>query len=171
MKKLLLTTAIALAMGGTAVLAHHPAADIVDPEIYDMIEENISINHLEMDFEDMDNMATNDNPGQEISTSAGSGRSDAMGGDTSDVGAATEATDGVRNSGELFDGGDSTDVGSSFDTGASISGDEAEEVGEANNQLNVDNAEAELSSPGPGSASDSGSGSDSSPGSRSGRER
>ena len=66
MKKLLLTTAIALAMGSTAAFAHHPAVDFVDPEIYAQIEENISDVHIDMTFDDM-------------------GSVDVMGGDT-DVG-------------------------------------------------------------------------------------
>ena len=53
MKKLLLTTAIAMAMASTAAFAHHPAVDIVDEDVYIMIEENISDIHLEMEFDDM----------------------------------------------------------------------------------------------------------------------
>ena len=53
MKKLLLTTAIIMAMGTTAAFAHHPAADIVDPEIYAMIDENVSDVHAAMTFDDM----------------------------------------------------------------------------------------------------------------------
>ena len=53
MKKLLLTTAIIMSFGGTAAFAHHPAADIVDPDIYVMIDENVSDVHADMTFEDM----------------------------------------------------------------------------------------------------------------------
>ena len=53
MKKIVITSAIALAFGCTAALAHHPAADIVDPEIYAMIDENVSDTHAEMDLTDM----------------------------------------------------------------------------------------------------------------------
>ena len=53
MKKLLLTTAIIMAMGSTAAIAHHPAEDIVDPEIYAMIDENVSDVHAAMTFDDM----------------------------------------------------------------------------------------------------------------------
>ncbi len=66
MKKLLLTTAIAIAMGSTAAFAHHPAADVVDPDVYDMIDENVSDIHPDMTFDD-------------------------MGGDTTDVGSARES--------------------------------------------------------------------------------
>ena len=53
MKKLLLTTAIAIAFASTAAFAHHPAADIVDPEIYLMIDDNVSEVHADMEFDDM----------------------------------------------------------------------------------------------------------------------
>ena len=53
MKKLVISTAIAMAFGTTAAFAHHPAADIVDPEIYAMIDENVSDTHAEMDLTDM----------------------------------------------------------------------------------------------------------------------
>ena len=53
MKKLLLTTAIAMALASTAAFAHHPAADIVDPEIYFMIDDNVSEVHADMEFDDM----------------------------------------------------------------------------------------------------------------------
>ena len=53
MKKLLLTTAITMAMASTVAFAHHPAVDTVDEDVYDMIEENISEVHLDMTFDDM----------------------------------------------------------------------------------------------------------------------
>jgi len=53
MKKLLLTTAIAMAFASTAAFAHHPAEGIVDDDIYDMIDENVSDVHAEMTFYDM----------------------------------------------------------------------------------------------------------------------
>lgn len=53
MKKHLLTSAIALAFASTGAFAHHPAADIVDPEIYEMISENVSDVHAAMVFDDM----------------------------------------------------------------------------------------------------------------------
>ena len=86
MKKLLLTTAIAIAMSSTVAFAHHPAADIVDPDVYATIEENISDIHLDMTFDD-------------------------MGGDTTDVGSARESIDSdVGNAGDA-PGGDLEDVG------------------------------------------------------------
>lgn len=57
---------LALLIVSSNSYAHHPAVDIVDPEVYAMIEENISEVHLNMTFED-------------------------MGGDTSDVGNAMES--------------------------------------------------------------------------------
>ena len=87
MKKLLLTTAITMAMASTAAFAHHPAVDTVDPLIYDMIEENISDVHLDMEFDDD------------------------MGGDTTDVGStrASAASD-IANYGADM-GADMEDVG------------------------------------------------------------
>jgi hypothetical protein len=60
MKKLAITTVIAMAFGTTAAFAHHPAADIVDPEIYAMIDENVSDTHAEMDLTDMGSDTTAD---------------------------------------------------------------------------------------------------------------
>ena len=80
MNKLLLTTAIAMAMGSTAAFAHHPAADIVDADVYEMIDENVSDVHAEMTFDD-------------------------MGGDTLDVGSVAQARDTeVGNMGTEMDG-------------------------------------------------------------------
>ena len=54
MKMKLLTTAIAIAFASTGAFAHHPAADIVPPEIYEMIDENVSDTpHADMVFDDM----------------------------------------------------------------------------------------------------------------------
>jgi hypothetical protein len=86
MKKLSLISAVILAMGSTVAIAHHPAADIVDPEIYEMIDENVSDIHAAMTFDD-------------------------MGGDTSDVGAAMEARDDDVGNAGVDPGGDLEDVG------------------------------------------------------------
>ena len=53
MKMQILTATIAMVLAGTAAYAHHPAADIVDPEIYAMIDANVSDVHAEMVFDDM----------------------------------------------------------------------------------------------------------------------
>ena len=54
MNKLISTAVIALAFGSTAAFAHHPAADIVDPEIYAMIDENVSDTpHADLVLDDM----------------------------------------------------------------------------------------------------------------------
>jgi len=54
MKKLVITSAIAIAFASTSAFAHHPAADIVDPEIYAMIDENVSDTpHADLSFDDM----------------------------------------------------------------------------------------------------------------------
>ena len=53
MKMHILTAAIVMALSGTVAYAHHPAADRVDPEIYAMIDENVSDVHAEMTFDTM----------------------------------------------------------------------------------------------------------------------
>ena len=54
MKSKLLTTAIVMAFASMGAFAHHPAADIVDPEIYAMIDENVSDTpHADLVFDDM----------------------------------------------------------------------------------------------------------------------
>lgn len=53
MNKILLTTTVIALMTGTSAIAHHPAEDIVDPDIYAMIDENVSDAHAEMVFDDM----------------------------------------------------------------------------------------------------------------------
>ena len=54
MKKLTLTTAMFMAMTATGALAHHPAADIVDPEIYSMIDANVADTpHADLVLDDM----------------------------------------------------------------------------------------------------------------------
>ncbi len=102
MNKLLLSTAITMAMASTAAFAHHPAADIVDPEIYAMIDENTSEIHDAMTFDD-------------------------MGGDTIDVGGVVQSRDdevgnmGAEMGGDIEDvgaemGGDLADVGAEMET-------------------------------------------------------
>ena len=88
MNKILQLGTLSLMLAGTAAYAHHPAADIVDPEVYDRIEENISDVHLDMTFDD-------------------------MGGDTNDVGSAMEARDDAGNGGAAA-GGDIEDVGAAM---------------------------------------------------------
>ena len=54
MKKTLLTSALFMSLAATSAFAHHPAADRVDPEIYAMIDENVSDTpHADMTFDDM----------------------------------------------------------------------------------------------------------------------
>ena len=87
MKKLLLTTAITMAMASTAAFAHHPAADIVDEDVYDMIEENISEVHLDMTFDDMGGDTTDVGSARESIASDFGNAGDATGEDVEDVGA------------------------------------------------------------------------------------
>jgi hypothetical protein len=102
MNKLLLSTAITMAMASTAAFAHHPAADIVDPEVYEMIDENVSDVHKDMTFDD-------------------------MGGDTIDVGGVVQSRDdevgnmGAEMGGDIEDvgaemGGDLADVGAEMES-------------------------------------------------------
>ena len=96
MKKTLLTVAIAMAMASPA-MGHHPAADIVDPEIYQMIDENVSDVHAAMTFDDMGGDA--------------SGARRAMESRDSEVGNAGEAPgDGAEDFGAAFSG-EAEDVG------------------------------------------------------------
>ena len=54
MKKLLVAGLLTGAIAAFPVFAHHPAADIVDPEIYEMIDENVADTpHADMVFDDM----------------------------------------------------------------------------------------------------------------------
>jgi hypothetical protein len=82
-----LTTALTFLLASANAFAHHPAADIVDPEVYEMIEENISDVHLAMTFDD-------------------------MGGDTADVGSAMQASDSDVGA-EM--GGDLADIGAAME--------------------------------------------------------
>ena len=57
MKKLLLTTSFFVSLASASAFAHHPAADIVDPEIYAMIDENVADTpHADLTFDDMGGM-------------------------------------------------------------------------------------------------------------------
>lgn len=53
MNTLLKLGTLAALLTAANAYAHHPAADMVDPEVYAMIEENISDVHLAMEFDDM----------------------------------------------------------------------------------------------------------------------
>lgn len=54
MKTLFNLTAIASLFVSVSAFAHHPAADIVDPEIYEMIDENVADTpHADLVFDDM----------------------------------------------------------------------------------------------------------------------
>jgi opacity protein-like surface antigen len=124
MKKLLLTTAIAIAMGSTAAFAHHPAAEIVDADVYAMIEENISEVHLDMTFDDM------------------GGDTDVMSGDTSDVGSTrSSVSSDIANYG--------TDMGADMeDVGAELAGELDIDAAEESRQ--VENSVADVEPSGPG---------------------
>lgn len=53
-KKALQVAALASVLASFSAFAHHPAEDIVDPEIYEMIDENVADTpHADLDFSDM----------------------------------------------------------------------------------------------------------------------
>ena len=87
MKKLLLTTAITMAMASTVAFAHHPAVEIVDEDVYAMIDENISDVHLDMTFEDMGGDTTDVGSARESIASDSGNAGAATGEDVEDVGA------------------------------------------------------------------------------------
>ena len=54
MKRFLQAATIASLFATFAAFAHHPTADIVDPEIYEMIDENVADTpHADLTFDDM----------------------------------------------------------------------------------------------------------------------
>ncbi len=54
MKKILTVAAMASLFASVSAFAHHPAADIVDPEIYEMIDDNVADTpHADLVFDDM----------------------------------------------------------------------------------------------------------------------
>jgi len=92
MKKVTQFTALSLVMISANAFAHHPAADIVDPEVYEMIEENISDAHLALTFDDMGGATTTE------AGSAARAREDgaAVGNDLADAAAEMEATEEIN---------------------------------------------------------------------------
>lgn len=54
MKKSVVISTLICAVSSASAFAHHPAADIVDPEIYAMIDENVADTpHADLTFDDM----------------------------------------------------------------------------------------------------------------------
>jgi hypothetical protein len=102
MKSIFQLSALALLLTSANLYAHHPAADIVDPDIYERIDENVSDVHRDMTFDD-------------------------MGGDTADVGGVAQSRDddvgnmGAAPGGDLEDvgaeiGGNMEDIGSAMES-------------------------------------------------------
>ena len=105
MNKLLLTSVITLAMGSTAAFAHHPAEDIVDPEIYAMIDENVADTpHADLTFDDMGS-DTVDTGSAAVDTDSldlmGGGMADAMGANLDEVSTVAEASVDVERGGAM----------------------------------------------------------------------
>ena len=71
----------------TSAFAHHPAADMVDPDVYAMIEENISDVHLLMTFDDMGGDTSEVGSTRESIAIDSGNTGDATGDDVEDVGA------------------------------------------------------------------------------------
>lgn len=54
MKKVIRIAAFSALFTSVTAFAHHPAADIVDEYIYDMIDENVADTpHADLEFDDM----------------------------------------------------------------------------------------------------------------------
>ncbi len=87
MKNTIKLGSLILLAASANAFAHHPAEAIVDPEVYEMIEENISEVHLDMTFDDMGGDTTDVGSNMEAQDSDVGA---AMGGDVADVGAAME---------------------------------------------------------------------------------
>lgn len=88
MKNLIQLSTLALLAASTNIYAHHPAVDMVDPDVYAMIEENISDVHLAMTFDDMGGNSDEVGGAME-SRDTESGAE--MGSDLADAGAAMES--------------------------------------------------------------------------------
>ena len=62
-KKSVLMSSLVFAFASSTAFAHHPAADIVDPEIYAMIDENVADTpHADLTFDDMGGGMTDTTP-------------------------------------------------------------------------------------------------------------
>jgi len=54
MKRVLQVAAIASLFASVAAFAHHPASDVVDSEVFELIDENVADTpHADMSFDDM----------------------------------------------------------------------------------------------------------------------
>ena len=61
MKKSLIATTVLMTFASASAFAHHPAADIVDPEIYAMIDANVADTpHADLVLDDMGSAAMDD---------------------------------------------------------------------------------------------------------------
>ena len=64
MQKILKVAAIASLFASMGAWAHHPTAEILDPEVYEMIDENVADSpHADMDFDDMGAASTGNGNG------------------------------------------------------------------------------------------------------------
>jgi len=86
MNKLFKISTLAALLSSASAYAHHPAADMVDPEVYAMIEENISDAHLALDFDDMGGSSTDMSGAMGSRDDAGNMTTE-IGNDIADIGA------------------------------------------------------------------------------------
>ena len=65
MKTIVKAVVIASVFTAGSALAHHPAADIVDPETWEMIDENVADTpHADLTFDDMGGNGGHDDNGR-----------------------------------------------------------------------------------------------------------
>lgn len=111
MKKAVLTSALLMSLSSTVAFAHHPAADIVDPDIYAMIDENVADTpHADLTFDDMGGamdaaasaMEARDDV-DSIGEAATSGREAAMGSDVDSMMDSRADLDEVANTDAAMD--------------------------------------------------------------------
>ena len=85
MKKLFKLSTLAVLVTSANAYAHHPAEDMIDPEVYEMIEENISEMHLSLTFDDMGSPSSDMGGAMASADDAGNMAAD-MGSDLAGVG-------------------------------------------------------------------------------------
>ena len=104
MNKIFQLSTLTLALASANAFAHHPAADIVDPDVYEMIEENISEVHLDMTFDDMGGNSSDVDTAMGGNDEAGSMVAE-MGSDLEDVSAALESGSEMGGMSDIETGG------------------------------------------------------------------
>lgn len=91
MKKVIQAAVIASLLASASAFAHHPAEDIIDPDTWAMIDQNLEdadSPHLDLDFDTMGSDSTSGSGG------GGSGGGSASGGSTSGRGSGSGSGSG-----------------------------------------------------------------------------